>query len=126
MRKAIVSLAVAAAAFTTGCASVVSGQEQALQINSNVAGADVLIDGVLVGKTPFSGQVKKGAKTTLVVRKDGFKERTIQMSTEIEGAFWGNIIIGGVLGSSTDYGTGAMYRYAPNVIQVDLEPVAGK
>ncbi len=126
MRKAIVSLTVAAAALTAGCASVVSGQEQALQINSNVSGADVLIDGVLVGKTPFSGQVKKGAKTTLTVRKDGFKERTVQMSTEIEGAFWGNIIIGGVLGSSTDYGTGAMYRYAPNVIQVDLEPVAGK
>jgi hypothetical protein len=126
MRKMIVSVAVVAAALSAGCASVVSGQEQALQVNSNVTGADVLINGVLVGKTPFSGQVKKGAKTSLTLRKEGFMERTIQMSTEIEGAFWGNIVIGGVLGSSTDYGTGAMYKFSPNVIQVDLEPAAGK
>jgi hypothetical protein len=62
----------------------------------------------------------------VTVRKDGFKERTVQLATEVEGSFWGNIIIGGLPGSSTDYGTGAMYKYAPNVIQVDLEPAAGK
>lgn len=126
MRQAIVVLAVAAAALTAGCATVVTGPEQALQINSNVTGAEVLINGVLVGKTPFSGMVKKGPTSNVVVRKEGFKERTVQLSTEIEGAFWGNIIIGGLLGSTTDAGTGSMYRYAPNTIQVDLEPVAGK
>ncbi|MFN7694265.1 MAG: PEGA domain-containing protein [Burkholderiales bacterium] len=126
MRVSILAITLAAAVAVAGCSTIVSGQEQALQINSNVSGADVLLNGVLVGKTPFSGQVKKSATASVTVRKDGFKERTVQLATEVEGSFWGNIIIGGLPGSSTDYGTGAMYKYAPNVIQVDLEPAAGK
>ncbi len=126
LRVSILAITLAAAVAVAGCSTIVSGQEQALQINSNVSGADVLLNGVLVGKTPFSGQVKKSATASVTVRKDGFKERTVQLATEVEGSFWGNIIIGGLPGSSTDYGTGAMYKYAPNVIQVDLEPAAGK
>jgi hypothetical protein len=126
LRVSILAMTLAAAVAVAGCSTIVSGQEQALQINSNVSGADVLLDGVLIGKTPFSGQVKKSATASVTVRKDGFKERTVQLATEVEGSFWGNIIIGGLPGSSTDYGTGAMYKYAPNVIQVDLEPAAGK
>jgi len=126
LRVSILAMTLAAAVAVAGCSTIVSGQEQALQINSNVSGADVLLNGVLIGKTPFSGQVKKSATAAVTVRKDGFKERTVQLATEVEGSFWGNIIIGGLPGSSTDYGTGAMYKYAPNVIQVDLEPAAGK
>ena len=126
LRVSILAMTLAAAMAVAGCSTIVSGQEQALQINSNVSGADVLLNGVLIGKTPFSGQVKKSATASVTVRKDGFKERTVQLATEVEGSFWGNIIIGGLPGSSTDYGTGAMYKYAPNVIQVDLEPAAGK
>ena len=126
LRASILAITLAAAVAVAGCSTIVSGQEQALQINSNVSGADVLLNGVLIGKTPFSGQVKKSATASVTVRKDGFKERTVQLATEVEGSFWGNIIIGGLPGSSTDYGTGAMYKYAPNVIQVDLEPAAGK
>lgn len=126
LRVSILAITLAAAVAVAGCSTIVSGQEHALQINSNVSGADVLLNGVLIGKTPFSGQVKKSATASVTVRKDGFKERTVQLATEVEGSFWGNIIIGGLPGSSTDYGTGAMYKYAPNVIQVDLEPAAGK
>ncbi len=126
LRNTVLALGLAAAVVSVGCSTVVNGQEQALQVNSNVAGAEVLINGVLVGKTPFSGLVKKSSTSSLTVRKDGFKERTVQLATEIEGWFWGNIILGGVIGSSTDYGTGAMHKYAPNTIQVDLEPMAGK
>lgn len=126
LRVSILAMTLAAAMAVAGCSTIVSGQEQALQINSNVSGADVLLNGVLIGKTPFSGPIKKSATASVTVRKDGFKERTVQLATEVEGSFWGNIIIGGLPGSSTDYGTGAMYKYAPNVIQVDLEPAAGK
>jgi hypothetical protein len=125
-RVSILAMTLAAAVAVAGCSTIVTGQEQAVQINSNVSGADVLLNGVLIGKTPFSGQVKKSATASVTVRKDGFKERTVQLATTVEGAFWGNIIIGGLPGSSTDYATGSMHKYAPNVIQVDLEPAAGK
>jgi hypothetical protein len=35
-----------------------------------------------------------------------------------ESAFWGNIIIGGLLGSGTDYISGKMWSYEPNVTVV--------
>jgi hypothetical protein len=34
--------------------------------------------------------------------------------------FWGNILIGGTVGSITDFSTGAMYAYAPSSFQVDM------
>jgi hypothetical protein len=35
--------------------------------------------------------------------------------------FWGNIIIGGTVGSITDFATGAAYAYAPASYQVELQ-----
>ena len=62
----------------------------------------------------FSGQV--------TVKKEGFYPKTITLATQTETAFWGNILTGGVLGSSTDSGSGAMHKYSPATFQVDLTP----
>lgn len=107
--------------FLSGCASIVNGTSQPVSINSNVKGADVIVNGVTVGKTPYNGPIKKGNKTTVTLQKDGYDPKTITLSTEIEPIFWGNIIIGGVLGSTTDLATGGMYKYAPATLQIDLE-----
>lgn len=125
MRKVAIAIA-SAAIFVSGCASIVTGTDQVINVNSNTAGADVLVDGVLVGQTPFNGKIKKGSSTSLTVRKEGYQERTVQLATELEGAFWGNILIGGVVGSTTDSVSGGMHRYAPNTIQIDLQQTAGK
>jgi hypothetical protein len=105
------------------CATLFRGDTQQISVNSNVESADVAIDGVIVGRTPFAGNVSKGDGKMLTVSKAGYQTKTVPMNTSIETLFWGNIIFGGLLGSTTDAATGSMYKYAPNAFVVDL--VAG-
>ncbi len=70
-------------------------------------------------KTPFTGKIKRGKKL-LKVKKEGYKTYNIALSKSIEGAFWGNIILGGTLGSLTDFASGAAWAYAPSSFQVEL------
>ncbi len=109
--------------FFAGCASIVGGTSQTVSINSNVKGANVIVNGANIGTTPYNGPLKRGKSTTVTLQKDGYETKTITLNTEIESIFWGNIIIGGVLGSTTDLATGAMYKYAPATLQIDLDKV---
>lgn len=108
-----------------GCSTIVKGTSQIVSINSNVKGADVIVNGVTVGTTPYNGPIKRESTTTVTLNKTGYESKTITLSTEIEPIFWGNIIFGGFFGSTTDMGTGAMYKYAPATLVMDLEQTKG-
>ena len=105
--------------FVVGCATIATGTTQLVTINSNVEGASIYLDGVDIGKTPFTGEIKKNGKI-LKIEKDGYKPYSISLSTNLEGAFWGNIITGGTLGSITDFASGAAYAYAPSSFQIEM------
>lgn len=116
--------AVALVAFAaSGCATIVKGTTQSVSVNSNVDGADVFLDGMKIGTTPYSGLIAKN-KGQLMVKKDGYSAVTVSLSKTIEPIFWGNIITGGTFGSLTDFASGSAYQYAPATYQVDLKPAA--
>lgn len=123
MKKSSVFLALFVLAslslFLMSCATIATGTTQLVTINSNVDSATVSLDGVNIGKTPFTGKIKKNGKV-LTIEKDGYKTYTIALSTSLEGLFWGNIITGGTLGSITDFASGAAYKYSPASYQVEL------
>ena len=123
MKKSSVFLALFVLLFMslllTSCATIATGTTQLVTINSNVDSATVFLDGVNIGKTPFTGKIKKNGKM-LTIEKEGYKTYTIALSTSLEGLFWGNIITGGTLGSITDFASGAAYKYAPASYQVEL------
>lgn len=123
MKKSSVFLALSVLLFLSfilnSCATITTGTKQLVTINCNVDGATVSLDGVNVGKTPFTGEIKKNGKV-ITIEKEGYKSYTIALSTSLEGLFWGNIITGGTLGSVTDFATGAAYKYAPASYQVEL------
>jgi hypothetical protein len=121
MKSIFIAASIAILFFISGCSSIVNGQAQTITINSNVSDAQVTVNGVIAGRTPFTGMVKRAGQTVVSVSKDGYVTKTITLDTSIEPIFWGNIIIGGVVGSTTDLATGSMYKYAPGTIQVDLE-----
>jgi len=110
----------------TGCATILKGTSQTVSINSNIDGAEVIVNGKPVGQTPFTGKIERKSASTVTVRKQGYTAKTITLSTETEAVFWGNIIFGGFLGSTTDMTSGAMYYYAPATFEVDLNPSSTK
>lgn len=102
-----------------GCATIGTGTTQAITVSSNVEGAEIFLDGVVIGRTPFTGPIKKN-KDQLQVEAAGYRSETITLSKSLVPLFWGNIIIGGTVGSITDFATGAAYQYAPASYQVEL------
>lgn len=108
--------------FLTGCATIVSGTTQQVTFQSTPDGATVKVNGKPLGKTPLTIQLDKKSGQTLTVEKEGYKTFTTSMDTTLDSWFWGNIVIGGVFGSTTDGISGAIHRYSPSQYIVTLEP----
>ena len=120
-------LALGALVAVSGCSTIVKGKTQTVTINSNVRDGEITINGMPIGRTPFTGLIERGSHTSVTVSKEGYLSKTVTLNSDMEPWFWGNIVLGGLLGSTTDASTGAMYKYAPATIEVDLEPTpAGK
>ena len=107
--------------FVSSCASIVDGKSQQMTFQSTPAGAEVLINGIVKGKTPLTIDVLRAENTSLTIRKDGFSEQTLVMKTGVNGMFFGNILIGGLPGTTTDVATGANIEYTPGVHFITLE-----
>jgi|TARA_B110000902_G_C13979184_1_gene464245 uncharacterized protein YceK len=105
----------AATLMASGCASVMTAETQSINVTtSSNKQAEVTIDDKTIT-----------APGMVVVLRDG-KDKVVKSSAEgcdnatpikksITPVFFGNIIIGGVLGSTTDGATGKMWDYADNV-----------
>lgn len=118
-QRSLLALGITIALFIAGCATLTKGTSQLVTINSNVDGAGVYLNGAQVGETPFAQDIKRG-KDALTIKKEGYKPHTLSLSKSLEPIFWGNIIIGGTLGSITDFASGAAYAYSPSSYQVEL------
>lgn len=107
----------------SACASIVSGSHEEVTFNSNPDDAIVRVNGRTIGKTPITSSLKKKADQTLVFEKEGYKPLTMQLETHMDPWFWGNIVLGGLIGSTTDGLSGAVHEYSPNQYMVTLQPV---
>ncbi len=103
------------------CATIVSGTSQTVTFYSSPEGATVLVGGKILGKTPLSMNLKKESGQSLVFEKEGYKPFSARLETSTNSWFWGNIVIGGFFGSSTDAISGAIYEYSPQQYMVTLE-----
>ena len=106
----------------SACASIVTGSRQEVTFNSNPDEATVRVNGRTMGKTPITTSLKKESGQTLVFEKEGYKLLTMQLETHLNPWFWGNIVFGGLIGSTTDGLSGAVYEYSPNQYMVTLQP----
>ena len=106
----------------SGCATIVSGTDQEVTFNSEPEGATVSVTGKVLGKTPVTIRLDKEKNQILTFEKEGYKTYTTQMSTTMDGWFWGNIVIGGFFGSTTDGASGAINEYSPDQYFVTLSP----
>lgn len=124
MKYSVLFLVVIGSVIMSACATIISGTEQTVSVDSNVKGAKVYFSGSFVGTTPYIGRLKKVKDPSLMVSKEGYETKQQAVSTSIPVSFWGNILIGGFLGSTTDYASGAFFEISPSNFYVNLEPDA--
>lgn len=107
---------------TTSCATIVSKSSWPISINSMPENAKISITdkkGIEIynGQTPATLKLKSGsgffgkARYQVKFEKEGYQSRTLPVEFKLNGWYFGNILIGGVLGLLIiDPATGAMYR----------------
>jgi hypothetical protein len=86
--KILAILLVASTLFlSTGCASILKGSRETIDITSDPSGARVQINGIDVGSTPISAKVNGTDDQLIQVRKEGFESRSMLISSSV-GAGW--------------------------------------
>lgn len=118
-------LAAATAALLSGCASIFVGGSQSVLIQSEPAGAAVTVTNragqqVHSGSTPLTVSLSRGTsyfvseQYTLRFQKDGHAPKEIVITGRVNGWYFGNLLIGGVIGMVVvDPLTGAMFTLQP-------------
>ena len=99
-----------------------SGRHQEVTFQSNPDGALVTVAGRVIGKTPITTALEKRSGQAIIFSKDGYKQVSMSLETRLNSWFWGNIVCGGLIGSSTDGINGAVYEYSPSQYMVSLPP----
>ena len=127
-RISLIGAAAAACFLFTGCASIVSGQNQALSVTTKNKGTDVAgakcslanDKGTWYITTPGSVTVRRSFSDLSVnCALDGIDPGASMVKSSTKGMAFGNILFGGVIGAGVDMSTGAAYDY-PEVIIVDM------
>lgn len=132
MRKtSSISLIIVIAIIISGCASIFSKSTYPISINSNPASSVSVTDSngneVFKGNTPATVDLKSGngffkrASYQVKFIKPGYDEKVVPINFKVDGWYWGNILLGGVIGMLiVDPATGAMYKLENSFINETL------
>tara|TARA_B100000809_G_C14883528_1_gene440075 strand:- start:185 stop:670 length:486 start_codon:yes stop_codon:yes gene_type:complete len=125
-------------ALLSGCSTIVSDSIYPVSITSSPSQADFVLKN-REGKSVHSGMTPetvtlnassgffKGETYTLILNKDGFDQRTIEIQSSVDGWYFGNILLGGWLGMLIiDPATGAMFKLPENANASLNEAVTAK
>jgi uncharacterized protein YceK len=127
MKSLRLLLPVMALITVSGCASIVTGQNQALSVETasadgkSVAGASCKLvndKGQWFVQSPGSVTVQRSYNDLNVTcSRDGEEPGVVIARSLTKAMAFGNILFGGLIGAAVDAGTGAAYDY-PSLIQV--------
>ena len=105
---------------TNSCATIISGTTQEVSFNSEPQDVEVTVGGKVIGKTPLTIQLDKKSDQSVEFNLEGYKRQTRSLTTTMDGWFWGNILLGGLIGSTTDGISGSVNEYSPNQYYVTM------
>ena len=129
-RFLLFALAVLSISLSSGCASITSGKNQPLSLqtvcdNKPITGANCSLTnskGQWFIETPGSVVVHKSYGDLVVeCKKDNLLPAGGTFQSSSNGGVWGNILAGGVIGYAVDAGSGAGFDY-PTQLLVNFNP----
>ncbi|CAN5917802.1 hypothetical protein BH11PSE8_BH11PSE8_25850 [soil metagenome] len=133
MIRSLTTLAAVAVTLTTsGCASIVSGQNQSISVASKnkgaaYSGAKCTLNndkGTWYVTTPGSVTVRRSFNDLSVnCAADAIEPGIAVVKSSTKGMAFGNILFGGFIGVGVDAATGAAYDY-PEIILVEMGQIA--
>lgn len=129
MKKISIFLIIILSLTFVSCASMFSDSNYNVKVQSMPSNAKFVVydlnTGMIVGQgqTPSmvylaaSNGYFSGAKYKFVFEKEGYDDTIVVITAGLDGWYWGNLLIGGILGMLiVDPATGAMYNLPEYVI----------
>jgi len=104
-----------------GCATVFKGKTESIEVASNPPGADVFINGQLMGTTPATIKVNGTVQQSLEFRKDGYQSRAVMVTSSLGGGWLVLDIIFGLVPVIVDAATGNWNSLDANSVNTKLE-----
>lgn len=125
---------IAIALISTGCASIFSGSTQDITIRTTPGAKYAISDSygrtVASGDTQGTATIERGVgyfsphAYKAKITKPGHRPKIIDIEPGMNPWYFGNILLGGVVGMLiVDPITGAMYKFYPDNIDAQLEPL---
>jgi len=114
-----------------GCASIVNGTHQNIQVvTPPVTGASCLLSNSkghwYLASTPGSVKVHRAYGDLAVsCHKGGYAPANQTVKSKTKGMAFGNVVFGGLIGTGVDAGDGAAYDY-PDTITIPMQRPAAK
>lgn len=121
MRKCILAL-FALCLFVTcsGCATVVTGKYQKIPVTSDPPGVKVRASSGEYVIAPGSFNLKRNEDHTLVAEYPGNEPQQVKLKHGLQGWFWGNILVGGIIGGVVDLASGSCDKLVPDSVHFDF------
>jgi hypothetical protein len=124
-RPQLSALAVTLTLASSGCATIVQGTHEDVEIRTRPPKAQILIDGVPQGESPTKVSMDVSASHVVVIRAPGYKEQTIRTDRMLSGGFVAIDILLALIPVIVDAATGAWYHIQPTPMNVMLTPEDG-
>ncbi|HEX8387105.1 MAG TPA: PEGA domain-containing protein [Rubricoccaceae bacterium] len=121
--RVVSALAFSALLFTnSGCSTIIHGTRQGVAVNSEPPGATVLIDGIPMGQTPTTLNLKRGDDHQVTFQLAGYQDTALLIEKEFDlvPTVIGNVFSWGLIGLVVDLANGAAYRLEPEELRAML------
>lgn len=120
MRIATLSLLLVVVFTTTGCATLFSGSSDTISFTSDPSGAEVVMGGIVQGRTPLTIPVKRPGfgDRNVTLRMDGYDPVTFQLQDGFNTVTILNVFV--PIGFVVDALTGSITKYSRTSYNVDM------
>lgn len=105
-----------------GCSSIINGTKQDIFIESEPPGATATVDGAQQVVTPSTVNLERKKGHSITVRKEEYRPVVVNTEKKMNPWFWGNCLLGGLIGMGIDALVGGMWDIQPERIKVILPP----
>ena len=117
-------LALPLLAALVGCASLFNNKTPSVDLESDPTEASVYVNGNYVGETPVSVDLSIRREHTITFRKDGYKDRSYQVSRSAGFGWIVLDVLGGLVGIIVDAATGGWFMLDTEHVNVIMAPTA--
>jgi|SRR5690606_21139266 len=133
----LMAVTMSVALMSTSCATIFNGSKNDVKFDTSPSQASITItnkkgDVVYQGQTPTEVSLKTSSgffgkeQYKIKYSKDGYQDRIVVLDSRVSGWYWGNILLGGVIGMLiVDPATGSMYSLKSEMETEQLVPSGG-